>query len=281
MFIPFKEYPQQNLVSLVIGPRGHTQKELEELYQVKIEARGKGICQNSKKRAEAQIICDEDGHFLITGENEQKVEECERYIKQLMDVNSPISIAHKQKQLAVLARIQGKEEIVYCSICGQEGHAESNCPKKDVKATVSTIVCSYCGDKSHASKDCPYKSNPKALNEKRKNDEAYNNFLREVDSSTTTQGQSDPQAMANPYMQPPMANPYMQQPMSNPYMQPPPMANPYMQQPPMANPYMQQPVSNPYMQQPMQNPYMQNPYMQQSMPNPYMQNPYMQNPYKK
>ncbi|KAK8802092.1 hypothetical protein WA158_006487 [Blastocystis sp. Blastoise] len=182
VFIPFKEYPNYNFVSLVIGPRGNTQKQLETETHCKIEARGKGIVQKSKKRAEEQVVCEEEGHFLITGENEADVDACANYIAKLMIPVSDEHNLHKQRQLRELALINGTvRQEAYCTICGQQGHRMYDCPQREASFTKADVRCRYCGETTHISSDCPHKNDPKSIEMIQKMNSTFENFLNEID----------------------------------------------------------------------------------------------------
>lgn len=101
--IPYKEYPQYNFIGLIIGPRGNTQKKMEQETGCKISIRGKGsVKEGSKGRATKVVDEDEDLHVHVTGDDEEKVELA---TKMVMDLLRPVDDEineHKQKQLREL-----------------------------------------------------------------------------------------------------------------------------------------------------------------------------------
>lgn len=64
-----KDEPERNYIGMILGPRGMTQKELEQSTGCKICIRGKGASQHKR----IQVDDDEDLHVHISGDNDANV----------------------------------------------------------------------------------------------------------------------------------------------------------------------------------------------------------------
>ncbi len=101
-----KDLPNHNFIGLIIGPRGNTQKEMEQKTNCKISIRGKGsVKEGSKGRANKIVDEDEDLHVHITGDNADNVEIAVKMVLDILNPKGEEEInAHKQKQLRELVR---------------------------------------------------------------------------------------------------------------------------------------------------------------------------------
>ena len=63
---------------------------------------------------------------------------------------------HKQRQLRELALINGtlRQEENICHICGEDGHRQFECPKRQQNTFRADVKCAICGDSSHITADC-------------------------------------------------------------------------------------------------------------------------------
>lgn len=112
MFIPAKEYPGYNFIGLILGPRGSTQKRLENETGAKVTIRGKGSLKEG-----AQIRTDargrlpagwhEETHVHIAGDTWDKVDSALEIVEPLLFPVDEERNVHKRKQLLELARING------------------------------------------------------------------------------------------------------------------------------------------------------------------------------
>lgn len=105
VFIPFREYPGYNFIGLIIGPRGNTQKKMEQETSCKISIRGKGsVKEGSKGRSSQSEVTaeDEDLHVFITGENDESLDAAEKLVRDLLRPIDDDKNDHKQKQLREL-----------------------------------------------------------------------------------------------------------------------------------------------------------------------------------
>lgn len=110
VFIPFREYPGYNFIGLIIGPRGNTQKKMEQETGCKISIRGKGsVKEGSKGRSSQSEVTaeDEDLHVFITGENDESLDAAEKLVKDLLRPIDDDKNDHKQKQLRELVGLSG------------------------------------------------------------------------------------------------------------------------------------------------------------------------------
>eukprot|EP00762_Andalucia_godoyi_P002363 ANDGO_02736.mRNA.1 Branchpoint-bridging protein len=108
IYIPVQKYPNYNFVGIIIGPRGHTQKELERESNCRIAIRGRGAYKEGKirknERAEEE---NDDLHVLITGENQDSLDKAESMIAKLLIPLEENDNVHKRKQLKELAALNG------------------------------------------------------------------------------------------------------------------------------------------------------------------------------
>jgi hypothetical protein len=184
--IPKQENPLYNYIGLIIGPRGNTQKQMEQDTGCKISIRGKGSSkEGSKGRASKNIDEDEELHVHITGETEENVEKASRMVQDLLrpiddDINQ-----HKQKQLRELALINGTlREDEYCPVCGEKGHRQFECPHRAKAFKAANVKCAICGDLSHPTRDCPMKQETPASEVAL--DTEYDSFMAELGEGTSS-----------------------------------------------------------------------------------------------
>ena len=105
LMIPFREFPTYNFIGLIIGPRGNTQKELEQATGCKISIRGKGSSkEGSKSRAGKNPDDDEELHVHVTADDAAKVEEAAKLIAAFLKPIDEEENIIKQKQLRQLVR---------------------------------------------------------------------------------------------------------------------------------------------------------------------------------
>ena len=117
-------------MGLIIGPRGNSHRQLESETHTKILIRGKGASREGKESIDG-IGRDEPLHVIITGENEEDVKAAEQRIRELIVVKDDRENAYKQAQMRELAIINGQlARSVFCSYCGEEGHNQYDCPKR-------------------------------------------------------------------------------------------------------------------------------------------------------
>jgi len=184
IFIPYKEYPDANFIGLIIGPRGNTQKRMQEETNTRIAIRGKGSVKEGAARAQKYSSSeDEDLHVLIVGDRQEDVDKAAEMIEKLLIPVDEDLNEHKKAQLRELALINGTlKDEQHCYLCGEAGHMQLDCPKKQLEvyklpdAIQEKVEQQYARDLA--------KLNPE---EARKNDEEYQNFLESL-------GGADPRA---------------------------------------------------------------------------------------
>ena len=182
LYIPIKEFPNYNFIGLIIGPRGNTQRQLEQQTGCKVSIRGKGsIKDGSRNRANKLQFNDEDDelHVYVQGETEFQVEVAAKIIQDILTPVDDESNEHKQRQLRELALINGMlRDDEYCTICGEKGHRQYECQNRTKSFKAAGVKCSICGELSHPTRDCP-------LKEEERNevslDQEYNSFMAELD----------------------------------------------------------------------------------------------------
>ena len=158
--IPIAEYPTYNFIGLIIGPRGKTQKEMENKTGCKIAIRGKGsVKEGAKGRRNGQTLDgdDEPLHVLITGDDQGAIDAAAEMVNDMLVVIDDEKNVHKQNQLRELALLNGtlKDED-WCGVCGEKGHKDFECPKRFGLSGRSKVLvkCAICGDTSHPTRDC-------------------------------------------------------------------------------------------------------------------------------
>ena len=76
IYVPIKEYPGYNFIGLIIGPRGNTQKRMQQESGAKIALRGRGSVKDGRGYRSGPVDSSdsEDLHVLITAENDEALE---------------------------------------------------------------------------------------------------------------------------------------------------------------------------------------------------------------
>ena len=184
VYMPIKDYPDYNFIGLVLGPRGATQRSMEEETGCKIAIRGKGSVRegrNVRLNSQAEQMMNDDLHVLITGEDPEMVEQAVNLVTPLLTPLDDDRNVHKQRQLRQLALINGTlREVSYCNYCGEEGHQNFACPNRQkAEAGRTTVKCSICGEVSHVTSDCKYTTEELA-NKKQKVDGDFQNFMADL-----------------------------------------------------------------------------------------------------
>lgn len=157
--IPVEDHPTYNFIGLIIGPRGKTQKEMENKTGCKIAIRGKGsVKEGARGRRDGKMMegDDEPLHVVITGDNQANVDAAADMINEMLVVIDDDKNVHKQQQLRELALLNGTlKEDEYCPICAEKGHRAFECPKRfSMNKGAISIRCAICGDTSHPTRDC-------------------------------------------------------------------------------------------------------------------------------
>lgn len=180
IYIPKNADPMVNYIGLIIGPRGMTQKELEQETGCKISIRGKGSAkEGSKGRANKSPDDDEELHVHIQGETTEMVEFAAKKVEVILRPLDDNLNEHKQKQLKQLALINGTlRENEYCPVCGEKGHQQFDCPYRAKAFKAAGVKCSICGDLSHPTRDCPMRDEP--VTNESVIDSEYDSFLAEL-----------------------------------------------------------------------------------------------------
>eukprot|EP01039_Chlorochromonas_danica_P000512 gene512-551_t len=181
-----KADPNYNYIGLIIGPRGNTQKQMEQETGCKISIRGKGSAkEGSKGRGSKAADEDDDLHVYISGETEENVEKAAKMIEILLRPVDDSLNEHKQRQLRELALINGTlREDEFCPVCGEKGHRQFECPYRAKAFKAAGVKCSICGDLSHPTRDCPLKQEGPVSSSTL--DSEYDSFLAELGEAPKT-----------------------------------------------------------------------------------------------
>lgn len=160
LYIPqYGEAPPQSYVSLILGPRGKTQKILEKKTKCKIYIRGRGASRGKNYQFENE---DEPMHVLITAESEADIERCCEILEPIL--NGKLDDEDNQKRRFELMRIGAENRIgitynsEWCEVCGEQGHKKYGCPNRTLSIS---WACEICNDKNHSTQDCPNRKTKK------------------------------------------------------------------------------------------------------------------------
>ncbi|KAL3812002.1 hypothetical protein ACHAXA_009620 [Cyclostephanos tholiformis] len=189
--IPVEEFPTYNFIGLIIGPRGKTQKDMENKTGCKIAIRGKGSIKEGAKGRRNGVAMegdDEPLHVLITGDDPAAIDAAAEMVESMLVVIDDEKNVHKQNQLRELALLNGtlKDED-WCHVCGEKGHKDFECPKRFALGNRSRVVvkCAICGDASHPTRDCAMRpqegGSEDAAKAKLELDSDYSAFMAELD----------------------------------------------------------------------------------------------------
>mmetsp|Transcript_3113 Transcript_3113/g.4530 ORF Transcript_3113/g.4530 Transcript_3113/m.4530 type:complete len:713 (-) Transcript_3113:2635-4773(-) len=189
--IPVEDHPTYNFIGLIIGPRGKTQKEMENKTGCKIAIRGKGsVKEGARGRRDGKMMegDDEPLHVVITGDNQANVDAAADMINDMLVVIDDDKNVHKQQQLRELALLNGTlKDDEYCPICAEKGHRAFECPKRfSMSKNAISVRCAICGDTSHPTRDCRQKaangeSAADAVKAEKELDSDYLAFMNELD----------------------------------------------------------------------------------------------------
>jgi len=174
--IPYKEYPDANFIGLIIGPRGNTQKRMQEETNTRIAIRGKGSIKEGASRAHKYSASDdEDLHVLIVGDRQEDVDKAAEMIEQLLVPVDEEMNEHKKAQLRELALINGTLKENFCHLCGETGHMQMECPQKQLEVY-------KLPDSIQAKVDEQYARDLARVNpeDAKKNEEEYKSFLESL-----------------------------------------------------------------------------------------------------
>jgi splicing factor 1 len=164
LYIPLKEYPDYNFIGLIIGPRGYTQKQMEQESGARIAIRGKGSLKEGKGKTQNNED-DDDLHVLITADTEDAIKKATQMVKRLLIPVEEGKNDHKKQQLRKLAEINGT--------------LRDNAWNQPILRTWTSpdVYCKHCGEISHPTYDCPLKDQP--VN-KQVIDKEYQDFMNEI-----------------------------------------------------------------------------------------------------
>ena len=201
--IPVEEHPTYNFIGLIIGPRGKTQKEMENKTNCKIAIRGKGSIKEGAKGRVVQEGDDEPLHVVVTGDDPTNVETAAQMVRDMLVVIDDEVNIHKQNQLRELALLNGtlKDTEEWCGTCGEKGHRDYECPKRFTAGGLSkgnAVKCAICGETSHVTRDCKLASaGVGGEGRKEQLDEDYSAFMAELDGGVVKKEAVDDVANAS------------------------------------------------------------------------------------
>lgn len=175
VFLPEIDNPELNFVNIVLGPKGMTQKLLEELSGCRISIRGRQVAGNKRNTVKDE----EQTHVLVQSETDQDLEKGVEMVQKVLRGESLHSIAAGEKKYIKTGyEIMATEAVLrdYCDNCKEEGHKLWNCPytfnenlrkrQEHFKnannnfdmSGFKIVSCDICGSKTHLAKDCKHKN---------------------------------------------------------------------------------------------------------------------------
>ncbi|EEB05248.1 zinc finger protein Bpb1 [Schizosaccharomyces japonicus yFS275] len=189
VYVPVKDYPEINFIGLLIGPRGHTLKDMEAKSGAKIAIRGKGSVKEGKGRSDpsARGNMEEDLHCLVMADSEEKVNHAIKLIEEIIQTAASVPEGQndlKRSQLRQLATLNGTlrdDENQVCQNCGNVGHRKYDCPERS--NYTANIICRYCNNAGHIARDCPVR-NGKAPASNAVTDQEYQNLMQELNEGS-------------------------------------------------------------------------------------------------
>ena len=196
IYIPVEEHPTYNFIGLIIGPRGKTQKEMENKTGCKIAIRGKGsVKEGARGRRDGKIMegDNEPLHVVVTGDRQESVDLAATMIEDMLVVIDDDKNIHKQAQLRELALLNGTlKEDEYCTLCGEKGHRAFECPKRfSMNKPGIQVRCAICGDTSHPTSDCKQKDTASVEKDTKQLDSDYLAFMNELDGKPADAASSE------------------------------------------------------------------------------------------
>jgi splicing factor 1 len=160
LYIPqFTETPAQSYVSLILGPRGKTQKILEKRTKCKIYIRGRGASRGKNYQFENE---DEPMHVLIVSDSEANIERCCEILEPIL--NGKLDDEDNKNRRYELMRIGAENRLgitynsEWCEFCWEQGHKKYACPNRPLALGWS---CELCNETNHVAQDCPNRKNKK------------------------------------------------------------------------------------------------------------------------
>ena len=117
-------------MGLVIGPRGNTQRRMQDESNTRISIRGRG----SGSREGRGSACDEEPlHVMIIGDHDADVDKAVELVQRCLVPLEDEYNEHKKAQLRELALINGTLKSAFCGMCGESGHSQIECPNKQLQ----------------------------------------------------------------------------------------------------------------------------------------------------
>lgn len=173
VLLPEIEDPELNFVAIVLGPKGRTQKLLEELSNCRISVRGR-LAAGSKRTSTED---EEQTHVLVQAETDEELEKGAEMVLKVLRGESLQSIAGGEKKYIKTGHhLVAVESVLrdFCENCKEEGHKIRHCPysydenqrrrmdhmqKQGAAGPLGLrmLVCDTCGKKDHLARDCPHK----------------------------------------------------------------------------------------------------------------------------
>lgn len=160
VYIPVQDFPGLNFIGQILGPRGHSLRQMIEESKANIAIRGKGSVKEGRGRVRNTTTdgLQESLHCLITADEQQKVDTAKDLINRVIEtvISTPEEQnVRKREQLRQLATINGTfrdDENQTCLNCGQYGHRQYTCPEP--KKDAGDIKCRLCHNGGHIARDC-------------------------------------------------------------------------------------------------------------------------------
>lgn len=174
LYIPQNtETPQESYVSLIIGPRGVTQKALEKQTKCKIYIRGHGASRGKNYTFENE---DEPMHVLLQADTEEDLENACSILEPILSGKLDDEENRKHRMDLMLMASNNHLALKYkdwCEHCGEHGHKKWACPNRMLG--LGWMECELCHDRTHDTRDCP-----KKLKKRKTLEEEMEEFAKET-----------------------------------------------------------------------------------------------------
>ena len=166
IYLPEEDFPDTNFIGLIIGPRGNTQRRMEKESGAKISLRGRGSTKEGQlKRPGDNADSDEPLHLLISADTDEQLNMAYNMVKPLlMPTGAEVKEEYRKAQLMELAVMNGtvpRGQLItqnhqwLTGTAASYGNAGSEFT--GLAPYDAGVVCSICGDQGHPDTDCPFK----------------------------------------------------------------------------------------------------------------------------
>lgn len=175
VYIPVKDFPGINFIGQILGPRGHSLRDMNNQSGANIAIRGKGSVKEGRathshthRNANTSTTDDQQEplHCLIRADTQEKVNHAKALVNEVLEAAACAPEDQNQRkrgqlrQLAVMNGTFRDDERQTCDNCGQTGHRHYFCTMP--ARFVAGVTCYSCNNAGQIARDCPQKSKASA-----------------------------------------------------------------------------------------------------------------------